>query len=296
MNAILSIDSGGTYYKSALIDPFGNIIPDTFAETPSHSDAGRDIVLSVFTGMLKTMKRITEEKGLCLTRIAFDFPGPFDYKRGACIMQHKFLSINNLSLVPFVRRVFGDTSIDVVFHHDLHACTYGAYLYDVAKGFSRVFCVAIGTGLGTGYLQNGEIVMKDHGGPMYPIFQEPYGKGVLEDVVSNRGIVTEYRCLTGSKEPIDARIVQQLSESGDLAASAVYDHMGCVLGEHIRPLLQELQAGCLILGGQISKGFHLFGPALQAELEGLPLLQMIAPIENLTTVTIRGAAALPLPK
>lgn len=301
---VVSIDVGGTSYKAALVDAQGAIIPDTFVEMPSYSECERDIVITGFKNILSTMLQVyhtlISSKGdskknekLHIRKIALDFPGPFDYDNGLSLMNHKFASIKGMSLFPIIREVFDDPYIEILFHHDLHACTYGAYLYDVAKGYSRVFCIAIGTGLGTGYLRDGAIIMRPGRQPMYPIFNKPYKDGMLEDYVANRGIVNEYRRQTGNQEPLDSRKIEYLAlHEDDKAAIQAYRTMGMVLGKEIRPLLRELKIDCLIFGGQVSKGYSLFGPALEKELEALPDLHHIEIIKNITSVTIRGAAAL----
>ncbi|QQO07935.1 ROK family protein [Breznakiella homolactica] len=293
----LAVDAGGTYYKAALVDADGTILPESFRELPSRSEGDRETILSALRAMLAEMMGIAAAGPVRIGKVAFAFPGPFDHGKGACIMKHKFTAVYGEPLKPHIDAVLGAPAVPVSFHHDLHACTYGAYLYDAAQGFSSVFCVAVGTGLGTGYLRDGTIVMMPHGGPMYPIFQRPYKDGILEDIVSNRGIAGEYRRLTGTAELPDAKAIEILAtEHGDEAAREVYRNMGQVLGSVIAPLLDELEVDCLVLGGQISKGYPLFGPALEKELSGKGALRFIGPLRDFTYVAIRGLAALPVPE
>jgi len=298
---VVSIDVGGSSYKAALVDSVGSIIPGSFIQMPSYSDQDRDTVVMAFMQMLLTMRQsslnLPSLSGTTtrIDRIALDCPGPFDYATGTSLMKHKFKSIQGLSLFPIIRKVFTEPNLPIVFHHDLHACTYGAYLYDEARGYSRVFCIAIGTGLGTGCLQDGSVVMRPGRQPMYPIFQKEYKDGILEEYVANRGIVNEYRKRTGFTGPLDALQVELLAKQhNDLDALATYHEMGTVLAQVVKPLLEQLQTECLVFGGQISKGFDLFGPPLKDELSTLPSLRYIGSIKDLTSVTIRGAAALPV--
>ncbi|MDL2228647.1 ROK family protein [Treponema sp. OttesenSCG-928-L16] len=292
--AVLAVDAGGTYYKSALVDSCGGIIPGTFRECPSHSDAGRETVLRAFTGMIQDMTAIAAEEGRGISRIALAFPGPFDYRRGASMMDHKFVSIYDVPLKPLAAEAAGDPDMPVVFHYDLHASVYGAWLYDEGQSFNSVICVSLGTGLGGGYLRNGQIVMEADGGPKYLIYKQPYRGGILEDAASNRGLAEEYRRRTGCSDVLDAKELERRALlEGDRAALELYRDMGETLGRELRPLFEELGIDCLLLAGQISKGYRLFGPALEEALTGLPSLKKIGPLKDFAFTAIRGAAALP---
>jgi len=301
----LSIDVGGSSYKAAIVDSRGSIIPTTYFEQPSYSDQPINIVLAALRETLERLfeqvqllqrdaRLLNDPKIYSISSLAMDFPGPFDYANGQSLMTHKFKSIKGIPLTPFIREIFPCMEIPIVFHHDLHACTYGAYLYDVGQGCSNLFCIAIGTGLGTGYMKEGKVVMRPGKQPMYPIFDTPYENGILEEYVANRGIVNQYRKRTGCTEALDAKQIDYLARyKSDKKAIAAYFEMGRVLGQAVKPLLEKLEVECLIFGGQISKGYDLFGPSLEKELGFVPSLRKIGIIQNLTETTIRGAAALP---
>jgi len=292
----IAIDAGGTYFKSALVDLNGEIFPGSFIERPSFSNAEKDKIIFAFQGLLREMKDCAAQKNFRVSKIAIDFPGPFDYQRGVCMMRHKFFSLYDLPLKPLVMEIIDDPDVPVTFHHDMHAYTYGAYKYDVGQGYSRVFCVAIGTGLGGGLVLNGQPVMRPDRGAMFPIFSKPYKDDILEDIVSNRGLVNEYRRLTGFEGELDAKIIEQFAEQKDLAALEVYNNMGKVLGEELKEIFEKWDVQCLILGGQISKAYHLFGPALKTALEDSKYIQFIGPLRDFTYISIRGLAALPIPE
>jgi len=291
----VAVDAGGTYYKSALVNVNGEIMPGSFRENLSYSDGDSETIIFAFKDMLKQMADFATQSNCQPSKVAIDFPGPFDYQRGACMMRHKFVSIYDIPLTPLVREIFSDPGISVSFHHDMHAYTYGAYKYDAGQGFSRVFCLAIGTGLGAGLVCDGQPVMRQDRGAMFPVFRQPYKDGILEDIVSNRGLVNEYRRLSGFTGELDAKIIEQFAEKDDLAALEVYRNMGTVLGRELRQTFEEYNVQCLLLGGQISRAYHLFGPALEAALEDSKKIQYIGPLKDFTFISIRGVAALPIP-
>lgn len=289
--AILAVDAGGTYYKAALVSFEGVIHEGSFIEIPSCSTQSRSKVLAQLKVVLNLMGEKAKEKGLVITRIRFDVPGPFDYIKCCSLMKHKFLSIQNLPLKPIIQEI---TSIkDINFHSDLHASAMGAFLFDEAKGFKSVYCIGIGTGLGTGFIRDSKIVSYNHGQPKYPIFQKKVGDNILEDFVSNRGIVDQYRKKVDYDGVLDAKIVEDFARGGDKAALLVYEEMGEILGSSIKDLLTELRVDCVVFSGQISKGFKYFGPAFIKAVEEIPHLKKVSPVKDFNSLALRGVCFLP---
>jgi glucokinase len=298
IEAVLAVDAGGTYYKSALIDGRGSIIPGTFHEKPSHSDGDKETIIHAFSEMLTGMVQKAIEKKLTIKKAVFGFPGPFDYNRGACITHHKFGAVYNIPLKPIAEDLIASLTnytVPVAYHHDMHAYALGAYLYDAGAGWSRVFCIAIGTGLGGGFVNDGVVDMLPDRKAKFPIFKQPYKEGILEDIVSNRGLAEEYKRKTGFKGEIDAWLLQQKADGGDKIAIEVYQNMGTILGNELKPLFRVLEPDCLVLGGQISKAYHVFGPALEKNVKDIKSIKHISPLRDFKYVAVRGTAALPLP-
>lgn len=283
---VLAIDCGGTYYKTALVSLAGELHEGTFKQLPSCSTGTKEEVLNQLKNVLELMKQIALEKDLEICRISLGFPGPFDYIACCTLMVHKFISIKNVPLKPIINEIIPCKEIH--FHYDLHGSTKGAYLFDEAKGFSKVYCIGIGTGLGTGYLKDSNIVSHNHGQPRYPIFQMKLGDNVLEDFVSNRAIVNGYINRTSYTGELDAKIVEDFASSGDENAIAVYQSMGEILGKSIRKILTELEIECVVFCGQISKGFKYFGPSFEKAVADIPYLKKIAPVKDFDSLALRG--------
>ena len=294
--AVLSIDAGGTYYKAALLDDVTfEVLPGTLFEQPSRSHGSREEILEA---LISVVNRGIGELGSTyrIGHIAFDFPGPFDYISGCARMSHKFQEIYEFPLTPVIREACRiPEAIPIVYHHDLHAFTYGACRYDAGQGYGSVFCITIGTGLGTGCFRDGTLDMKPDGQPKYPLFQKPVEGGILEDFVSNRGLRDAYNQLVPNHPVADAKELElRAVRESDTTARMVYERMGTILGTVLSPLLQELQIEALVIGGQISKGFGLFGPALRQGLSSCGQLSFIGPVRDLSRTTIRGCGSIPV--
>ncbi len=211
-------------------------------------------------------------------------------------MNHKFQAIYQIKLAPIIRaKCKIPQTVPIVIHHDLHAFTYGVCRFGAGRGFDSVFCVTIGTGLGTGCFRDKRIDMNGDGTPKYPMFQKPYKGGIVEDIVSNRGITASYNSKNPTHPAVDAKEIEARAlTDGDSDALEVYANMGRVLGKTLLPFLKELEIEALIIGGQISKGFDLFGDSLKQELMTCDTLRFIGPAKDLSSTAIRGCGALPL--
>ena len=80
------------------------------------------------------------------------------------------------------------------------------------------------------------------------------------------------------------------AEAGDELAISVHRDMAVSLAEIIAPILDEYRIEALLLGGQISKSFNLFGATLKEKLAGVKSLVYIAPARDIDLAHLIGAA------
>ena len=130
--------------------------------------------------------------------------------------------------------------------------------------------VTIGTGLGFAYAEAGAVQLGPTGSPARPLYNVPWGDGILEDVVSARGIRAAYARLRGRTD-LSAAQIASLAQSGDEAALQVYSDLGAALGEALAPVLEELGVGTLLLAGQVSRSLSLFERPLRNALDGIEI-------------------------
>ena len=293
---IIAVDAGGTNIKSCLILEGGNVAEGTLYETSSNSGESADKIIEAQTLSIQRQLSAVKRIGLDLGGIAEAFPGPFDYSTGTCLMKHKYKAVYKKPLLPEMKKLLDlPENCRVEFFHDLHAFTYGEYLYGSGKGCGSLLGVSIGTGLGTGLVTDDRIVDNGKKGPAYPIFQKPYKNGVLEDLVSARGIVNHFSRLKGKVSSDDLnplKIARMAFEERDPEAIETFGEMGRVLGQYLKPLIDSLKVKCLVLGGQISRSYELFGPQMKKELEQCDSLSGINASRDLDYISFKGAAAL----
>jgi hypothetical protein len=66
------------------------------------------------------------------------------------------------------------------------------------------------------------------------------------------------------------------------------DYNSEILATELKPLLEELNIECLLFGGQISRSFAHFEPALKPLLNEVSSLKHISPMQNLSTAAPLG--------
>ena len=234
------------------------------------------------------------------SEVAVAIPGPFDYDRGIFLMKHKFAAVYGerfedlVKISPRASLGRDDNSVisseveksRFVFIHDVNAMLLGEMASGAGKGYDRVALVTLGTGLGFAMSLDGKLNNNEMGSPAVPLWNRPYGKGILEDYVSKRGF------LRGFPEGLTVKDLAMKANHGDSAALFRFADAGAVLAQSIAPILKEYRIECLLFGGQISRSFNLFGPAVRSGLAKVSSLKQISRVSDISSATFNGLKTL----
>lgn len=303
--ATLAIDAGGTYFKSALVLPSGEILAGSRRSTPVDSQGAADAILASYVVIIRAALAGAAAAGLRLAAIGISTPGPFDYANCTSLMTHKFSAIRGINLrdtlhgtVPEIR------AVPMLFLHDAHAFILGEHHCGAATGHANAAAFTLGTGLGFGCILGGQIRDNGAGGPFVSIYKTPCRESILEDYVSRRGIIRLFReqrqrvglapdARLDALDVIDIDLLARSPEGGAASEAArnAFRETGALLGQTLRPILKELALTCLVAGGQISKGFNLFGDALRDALGDAGDNCLVTPAQYPDTAALQGAAA-----
>lgn len=240
--------------KTILLDIGGTFIKRSDGrQIPISSSGSRDGIVAA----LRKAVGPTE----ALDGIGVAIPGPFDYTNGVFHMVHKFAAVNGESF----RALAGvPDRVALRFQHDVNAVLLGALRM---QGLKNAALLTLGTGLGFAYAVDGQVQCNEQGSPARSLWNLPCKGGILEDIASARGIRIAYAQTTGDgfQNPLS---IARKAYNGEKAALAVYQRMGTILAEYLRPLREELGFETLLLGGQISNSLSLFADKLQDALPG----------------------------
>jgi len=258
------LDVGGTFIKCS----DGRSIP-------INSDGTREEIASSLSLALGDAERA-----------AIAIPGPFDYQNGIFLMKHKFAAVYGERFADLVSpTVIPGLTRNLRFIHDVNAMLLGETTAGAGLGCSRVALVTLGTGLGFSMSIDGEILKNEMGSPKVSIFNRPYRDGILEDYASKRGIIRGF-------EGITVKGLADKAKAGDTQAHARFCEVGGIIAESIAPILEEYGIECLLFGGQISRSFELFGPAVKDGLYEVSSLKYVGPVSDIDRATFHGLESL----
>lgn len=166
--------------------------------------------------------------------------------------------------------------------NDANAATIGEMIYGNAKGMSDFVMVTLGTGLGSGFVANGEMIYGHDGfaGELgHIVVEREHGrecgcgrKGCLETYVSATGIKrTVFELMAGmtaqSKlrdiafSDFDASMISAAAEQGDPIALEAFRYTGEMLGRALADIVTITSPQAIFLFGGLSKaGKLIFEP------------------------------------
>lgn len=293
----LALDVGGTFLKSALISSKGSFLEESFMKVPIDSKGTKSVIIGIFIETMRSNLEIAEKYELEVAGIGFGAPGPFNYGEGISLMKHKFEAIYGLNLKhEFMRRLNLTKDFRIRFEVDAWSFLRGEAWLGAAKGYDRSVGVTLGTGLGSAFMANNQIVMEGFGVPPHAwIGGLPNNDGIVEDKISQRGILTRYKEISENRysENLTVReIALRGTKNNDSQSLQVFEELGSNLGQVLKPILLNFNAQCLVLGGQISKSFNLFESQLKNNLQSIPSLRKISQAQLIDRSALYGATKL----
>mgnify|MGYP000875223954 CR=1 FL=1 len=283
-----AVDVGGTFLKSALLTPAGEFIGEP-GETRVDSSGTAPEIEASFRGLARDIAKKAAGAGLRVVGVGVSTPGPFDYEGGRYMMEHKYAAIKGISVRPWLTDGLGD--VPVCFVHDSTAYMLGLLMEPRISRYRNVAAVMLGTGLGFSLCVDGTILKNPQGGPGVSLYKQPYRDGIAEDYVARRGIIARYAAEVPGGQTVDVVDIAERARAGDAAARRVFAQTGAMLGEILRPVLEQYEVECLVAGGQIARSFDLFEAELRQALAGTRALKAILPALDFTGTPLRGAFA-----
>lgn len=267
-NIAIGTDIGGSHISCAAIDLVsGNILRETFTERAVNNQAQASSIISVWADTLSdALSKVPLEK---VKGIGFAMPGPFDYVKGICFIKGvaKYENLYGFNITDAIA-----SSLDVPedflirYMNDASAFAVGEAWAGSASKAMRSLSITLGTGFGSAFISN-RIPIVD--GPDVPklgcIYHLPYRDGIADDYFSTRGLLGRFKRLTGKE-------LSGVKEMADLAAtnkivSDLFTDFGDNMGIFLVPWLKKFKAEIVVIGGNISHAYSLFGDVFETRLK-----------------------------
>ena len=196
--------------------------------------------------------------------IAVAIPNPFDYDQGVSYMRHKYQLLYGTDLREGLSRHLQCEPQRIHFLNDAAAFLMGELHRGTARGLRRAVGITLGTGVGSAFAVDGDIVVHGAGVPSGgEIWNLPYGNGTVEDAVSTRAIQRMYEQRTGASAEVH-EIASLAPESSD--ARKIFDDFGRELGKVLRQACLGFGPDRIILGGGVARAASLFHRTMREEL------------------------------
>lgn len=277
----IGIDIGGTNSKFGIMDRHGHILKQDRLLTNKH-EAVQDFIDDLHS---KLMPMINEAGGLKkIAGIGIGAPNG-NYYTGNI---EYAANLKWRGIIPFAKMVSEKLGLKVKLTNDANAAAMGEMMYGCAKKMKHFIVITLGTGVGSGIVIDGKIVLGHDGfaGELGHTIIRPGGrlhkgtgiKGALESYASATGVrETAIDMLTENprvesllkdfsiNDLITSETVYDCATKGDKIANDVFEFTGQILGEALANFVMFSSPEAIILFGGLTKaGDLIMNPTREA--------------------------------
>ena len=267
-NYAIGVDIGGSHISCAAIDlTERKILKDTFAERPVDNKAEADEIINRWSEALsETFEKAGKDN---IRGIGFAMPGPFDYVNGICLIRGvpKYENLYGVNIGEAIRGSLKlKPGMPVRFMNDASSFAVGEAWAGKAAGFSRSMAITLGTGLGSAFIADGvPVVRGDRVPDLGCVYHISFRDGIADDYFSTRWFTGRYEDLAAKKSHGVREIAEAARSDSDIRN--IFIEFGASLGAFLSPYLNSFGAEVLVMGGNISRAYDLFGPPMEEEMK-----------------------------
>ena len=297
MATYIGVDIGGTKIACGLVEVCEGSVPrvSSVSKVPTDAMRGGAHVLATVLEQVKAAIERADEKPL---GVGISSAGVVDPATGDITFANELMP--GWGGTHLGAEVTAATGLPCRVLNDVHAHALGEARWGGGKDKSSVLVVAVGTGIGGAYVEDGAIMLGAHNeaghiGHVACIAAAGVpcscgGTGHLEPVAAGPGIIQEYVRLGGDETlpdgtPIDGAEIDRRAAAGDAAAQGAERRAGLALGEVLGSMCNMFDPAAIILSGSVAK----CGPAWSDALTEGFMSQAMPPVQ--ATPIVDGALA-----
>lgn len=270
----IGIDLGGTKILAGIVNTeTGEVLAYAKKRTKVQARKGSDVLIkrvikTIESALAKTDVSINE-----IEKIGIGLPGQVDREKGILI------SAPNLFTYDLnFKKILGDHfGIDVKVSNDVDVATIGEHKFGAGVGYNSAVCVFVGTGVGAGIIQNGEIWVGATGtaGEIGHIIVDSGGRpcacggsGCLEAYASRTAIEKKIlaRLKKGHKSSIEvsedevirSNSIKEAVENNDELVIGILNEAADYLSCGLASVVNFLNPEVIILGGGLVEAVDYF--------------------------------------
>lgn len=277
----IGIDIGGTNTKLGLVDKKGNITGQTVIKTTGH-----DSVETYADALKKEIEKLAGNTGLDkITGVGVGVPNG-NFYTGEVADAPNLPWRGKIAFAKILQERLG---YRVRLTNDANAAALGEMEYGAAKGMKDFIMITLGTGVGSGFVANGQVIYGHTGfaGELGHAVVERGGRlcncgsrGCMERYCSATGIVItanewlaerkDESLLRRVEEKLTSKHIQEAAEAGDKLAIEIFEYTGMMLGHALSIAVAITSPQAIVFFGGLAKaGDLLFKPTRKHMEENL---------------------------
>ena len=290
--AVVAIDIQPSQITIAAIDLGGSIIAQNKVVLPEDPN-------KVIRTIVREVKKVIANNSRSFDGIGISVPGrPEPSPEHPVFTPRITWPVMHLKL-----RLERATGLVVKMDNVANACVLSEVWFGESDRVRDLVVVNVSEGIGTGIFVNGRILRGKDGmagefGHVQIESDGPIcacgGTGCWESFASNRAGLRYYQEMTGKSAPATFESLLRLAQNGDVLAVKAIEKMSFSLGRGLRMIAAALAPTEIVVVGEITNAWYLFGSKIEAEMKhnSLPSLPRLRPSIEASTARLRSAVAL----
>lgn len=263
----IGVDIGGTGTKFGIVDRNGNVLFSSEMSTKKHKH-----VETFIDELYEHLKVLVDKSGGTgrMRGIGVGAPNG-NYYTGTVEYAP---NLPWKGIIPLAKLIQDKFQLPTVLTNDANAAALGEMMYGAAKGMKDFIMITLGTGVGSGIVANGSLILGHDGfaGELGHTISIPDGRlhpgtgkhGSLEAYASATGLsMTAIEMLSKTKtksilrgipkEEIDSKKVYEAASKGDKLAIEIFEFTGRILGIALANFVMFSSPEAVILFGGLTK-------------------------------------------
>lgn len=257
----IGLDLGGTRIRTGRFNLDLNILARS--ETLTHDEEG---IEPVITRMVEQVQVVLPADGAPVAGVGVSAPGPIDPINGVITTPPNLQGWKNVPLRDILRKRLG---LPVYLGNDANLAALAEYRMGAARGRRHVIYLTISTGIGSGVIIDGEmllgsaglaseaghLIMVVEGERVTTLEKEAAGPALARKAAQalrdgQKSMILDLA--GGDLENISGRMIGQAAEAGDALAISILRRAGKMIGLGVLSLLHCFNPEIVVLGGGVA--------------------------------------------
>lgn len=252
---ILSMDIGGTFIKYGIFNNF-ELIYSGITESEG-GKGGERIVKNADAVIHKCLQEHNVEA------VAISTAGIVNVYTGEIV--HAGPSIPNYKGINWKKHIKEKYNLESEVDNDVNCAIFGEYNKDFSNFSDSILMLSIGTGIGGGFINDGEVYRGDLFSALEVGYMNIDGHR-FEDIASTTALIKYYENISGEKNQ-NGKLIFDLAKDGSDKAIVSIEYMIDNLCKGISNIIYILNPKLILLGGGVMEQSEYLRPIIEEKLK-----------------------------